>query len=148
MEERQKVAAEALPPDLTETEEELELRHLRGTATRFELDSSELRRLISDLDQVEAALVELDSERSLLEKIAERLLPAGRSGRRLLVSMINVVRMNLEEIVRLADAQRSADERQLLDLVDALVERLADIDVLHARLRAVEQHIPEIDDAR
>lgn len=125
--------------DSTELEEELELRHLRGVAARFEVDSSELKRLIRDLDQIEEGLLQLDTSRSLLERVLDRILPRRRVMRQLFRSTINVLRMNLEEVARLSDAQRSADERQLVDLVDALVERLAQIDVLDSRLRALEQ---------
>lgn len=125
--------------DSTELEEELELRHLRGVAARFEVDSSELKRLTRDLDQIEDRLLQLDASRSLLERVLDRILPTHRVMRQLFRSTINVLRMNLEEVARLSDAQRSADERQLVDLVDALVERLAQIDVLDSRLRAMEQ---------
>jgi hypothetical protein len=133
--------------DPTDLEEELELRHLRGVAARFEVGSSELRRLIRDLDQVEASLLRLDTSRSLIERVVERVLPTHQAMRQLFVSTINVLRMNLEEVARLADAQRSADERQLTDLLDALVERLADIDVLDSRLRAMEQQSSRTDAA-
>lgn len=125
--------------DPTDLEEELELRHLRGVAARFEVDSSELRRLVRDLDRIEDSILQLEASRSLIERAVERLLPTHRSMRQLFISTVNVLRMNLEEVARLSDAQRSADERQLVDLVDALVERLAEIDVLGSRLRAVEQ---------
>jgi hypothetical protein len=125
--------------DSTELEEELELRHLRGVAARFEVDASELKRLIRDLDRIEDGLLQLDASRSLLQRLLDRILPTHRATRQLFRSTINVLRMNLEEVARLSDAQRSADERQLIDLVDALVERLAEIDVLDSRLRAMEQ---------
>ena len=139
MDRSQPLGNQTSSPDPSEREEDLELQHLRGAAARFEVDSSELRRLVDDLDQLEAAILCIEESRSLLEKLADRLLPATRSSRQVLLSTINVLRMNLGEIARLTDAQRSADERQLLDLLDALVERLADIDVLHSRLEALEQ---------
>jgi len=125
--------------DPTEREEELELRHLRGVAARFELDATELRRLTSDLDEIHNRLDYLAQSRSILERLFERLLPNFGHTRQLLISTINVLQMNLEEVARLLDAQREADQRQLLDLVDGLVTRLADIDAMHARLRALEQ---------
>ena len=120
---------------------DLELRHLRGVASRFEVSTEELRRLIEDVEVIRIELERLSKTRTAAQRLIEKFVPILRTSRELQLSTLNVLRMNLQEIARTLDSHRSADERQLVDIVDSLVERLARIDVHEARLNALEQRI-------
>ena len=83
-----------------------------------------------------------------MQRLLERLVPILKIGRELQLSTLGVLRMNLDEIARTLDSQRSADERQLVDIIDSLVERLARIDVHESRINALEQRTRDSDAAR
>ena len=118
---------------------DLELRHLRGAASRFEVSTEELKRLIEDVEVIQNELERLSKTRTVSQRLVEKFVPILRTSRELQLSTLNVLRMNLQEIARTLDSHRSADERQLVDIVDSLVERLARIDVHESRLNALEQ---------
>jgi len=134
-----------LTPDLSDLDADdahfidLELRHLRGAASRFEVSTKELRRLIEDVEVIRIELERLSKTRSVAQRLVEKFVPILRTSRELQLSTLNVLRMNLQEIARTLESHRSADERQLVDVIDSLVERLARVDVHESRLNALEQ---------
>lgn len=57
----------------------------------------------------------------------------------------SAVHSSLEEVERVLVASRTADERQLLDVIGAVMDRLAVLDHVVTTLGALEQRIDEID---
>jgi hypothetical protein len=122
-----------------ETEHELIYRHLLGAASRFELSTQTLsllesrsNDLIQQIEQSPNTSSRLPGG-SLVHRIMCRLTSRQIThNRQIAEAQVQLFNTLVTETKRLFEAQRSADERQLADLLAAVVDRLALVDALDA----------------
>jgi hypothetical protein len=120
-----------------ETEHELIYRHLLGAASRFELSTQTLSLLESRSNDLIKQIKQSPNTSSRLPggslfhrvmgRLASRQITHNQQIAEAQVQLFNTL---VSETKRLFEAQRSADERQLADLLAAVVDRLAVVDAL------------------
>ena len=122
-----------------ETEHELVYRHLLGAASRFELSVQTLSHFeIRSKELISLAQSSPDTSSrlpggSILHQIINRLCSRQIThNQQIAQSQAHLLAELIVETKRLFEAQRSADERQLTDLLAAVVDRLAVVDTLEA----------------
>ena len=122
-----------------ETEHELVYRHLLGAASRFELSTQTLSHFETRSSElVSRAQSSPDTSsrlpgRSMLHRIINRLCSRQIThNQQIAQSQALLLTELIAETKRLFEAQRSADERQLTELLAAVVDRLAVVDALEA----------------
>jgi hypothetical protein len=122
-----------------ETEHELIYRHLLGAASRFELSTQTLSHLESRSNDLIKQIKQSPNTSSrlpggsLIHRIMCRLTSRQIThNQQIAEAQVQLFNTLVSETKRLFEAQRSADERQLADLLAAVVDRLAVVDALDA----------------
>ncbi len=122
-----------------ETEHELIYRHLLGAASRFELSTQTLSLLESRSNDLIKQIEQSPNTSSrfpggsLIHRIMCRLTSRQIThNQQIAEAQVQLFNTLVTETKRLFEAQRSADERQLTDLLAAVVDRLAIVDSLEA----------------
>jgi hypothetical protein len=135
------------PPGM-EAQLEAEFERVVRGAIRDETDTAELGRLVAAVG-LSAAGINAEPDLgsrvpggALFHRSAARVV--GRHTRHLAAGvrvLADDVAASLREVERVAAAQRSADERQLLDVLAAVLDRLAVLDHIGAALLDLERRV-------
>ena len=134
-------------PTSQESEHELIYRHLLGAASRFELSTRTLSLLESQSNDLIKQIDQSPNTSSrfpggslshwIICRLSSRQITHNQQIAEAQVQLLTTL---VTETKRLFDAQRSADERQLADLLVAVVDRLAVVDALETERSLAKNH--------
>lgn len=147
----QRRAAGEYPPGLEE-QLEAEFEQIMKAVHRHELDTDELRRrvdVVGEATSYVSAEPRLESRvpgGSTVHTAAARLVRRHTSTLAESVrGMGNEITRALQEVQRLIEAQREADQRQLADVVASVIDRIALLDHLADAVIVLEQRVDSLE---
>jgi hypothetical protein len=155
---RQRVAIRRASGDYPvglEEQLEAEFKHIMAAVHRDELNTQELGRRVQSVERATGAIdahVESDSRLpggSAVHKTAGRLVSrhTGQLAHGVRVLGIDIARA-LHEIHHLIEVQKSADERQLVEVIGALMDRVAVVDHLADAILDLERRVLQLEQSR